>query len=243
MKHKLVYLGMRISMLITTVFSLTQCNNELPTEGKLEEGFVNPSTENRPLALWPWLNGFVDTTKLVYELEEMKDKGMRGAVIWDIGALTDPAKMIPEGPAFLGDESLEYISVALNTSKRLGLDLGMVASSSWNAGGPWVDPADASMQLLSTSQIVEGPSSEKIKIEAPENKLGEMNRHTLITSIAIPYSASKMIDMNKKTISLDKFTVQDKGIEWDAPEGKWEVLSFFMSNTGQNLVVRTPKDW
>jgi len=50
------------------------------------------------------LNGFVDTTKLVYELEEMKNKGMRGAVIWDIGALADPNKMIPGGPAFLGDK-------------------------------------------------------------------------------------------------------------------------------------------
>jgi hypothetical protein len=30
------------------------------------------------MALWTWLNGHVDTVKLVYELEEMKDKGLRG---------------------------------------------------------------------------------------------------------------------------------------------------------------------
>ncbi len=119
---------------------------------------------------------------------------MRGAVIWDIGALTDPEKKIPNGPAFIGDESLGYISVALNSSKRLGLDLGMVASSRWNTGGPLIDPSDASMQLLSTSRIVEGPSSKSITIKKPENECDKMNRHTLITSIAILYSASKAID-------------------------------------------------
>ena len=85
--------------------------------------FSNPSNEYRPLALWPWLNDFVDTSRMVYELEQMKDKGMRGAIIWDIGALSDPHKMIPAGPSFLSDTSLTYISLALKTSKKLGLDL------------------------------------------------------------------------------------------------------------------------
>ncbi len=64
------------------------------------------------MAFWPWLNGFVDTTKMIYELEQMKEKGMRGAFIWDVGALSDPSKMIPAGPAFLGPESLHTISIA-----------------------------------------------------------------------------------------------------------------------------------
>src|SRR5690349_2427267 len=93
-----------------------------------EESFKNPPLENRPLALWAWLNGYVDTTKMVYELEQMKDKGMRGAFIWDVGAISDPEKMVPAGPAFLESQSLGYISLALKTGKRLGLDLGLFAS-------------------------------------------------------------------------------------------------------------------
>ena len=81
--------------------------------------FVNPSKEYRPMALWPWLNDFVDTSKMVYELDQMKDKGMRGAIIWDIGSLSDPNKLIPDGPPFLGHESLNNISLALNTAKSL----------------------------------------------------------------------------------------------------------------------------
>jgi hypothetical protein len=220
---------------------LTQCNTKTPSESLLEEGFLNPSKENRALALWPWLNGFVDTTKLVYELEQMEDKGMRGAVVWDIGSLADPEKIIPEGPAFLGKESLKYFSVALKTTKRLGLDLGMVASSSWNAGGDWIDKADASMQLLSTSSIVEGPSTKKITIGIPKSHKGEAKTYSLISSIAIPYSETKEIDYNDdKHISLYNLISEDKFIEWEVPEGKWEVLSFFMCNTGQNLVCPSP---
>jgi len=138
-KEYLIFSGILIIMLFS------QCRTT--TTGILPDNFTDPSTENRPLALWTWMNGYVDTSKMVFELNEMKAKGMRGALIWDIGSLSDPGKIIPEGPSFLGPESLEYISLALKTSGELGLDLGMVASSSWNAGGEWVDEADASMQL------------------------------------------------------------------------------------------------
>lgn len=230
-------------MLITVgACSLIQCNNapQPPAGGGLEQAFLHPAVENRPLALWPWLNGFVDTAQLVYELEEMKDKGMRGAVIWDIGALADPDKMIPAGPAFLGDQSLEYISLALRTADRLGLDLGLVASSSWNAGGPWVDSTDASMQLLSTSQVVEGPSKQKMTVGSPQSRRGEAGKYSLITSMAVPYAESKVIDEPERAVLLDDFTSEDQVITWDVPPGKWEILSFFMGNTGQNLVVPSP---
>jgi len=78
MENKLVHQAEAFTLLFVTAFLLMQCNTESPTDGKLEEGFINPAKENRALALWPWLNGYVDTTRLVYELEQMKSKGMRG---------------------------------------------------------------------------------------------------------------------------------------------------------------------
>ncbi len=231
-----------ITLLVITILSLSSCSkpDTLPSNLK-EESFVNPPTENRPMALWPWLNGFVDTTKMVYELEQMKEKGMRGVLIWDLGALINPENTIPEGPAFLGEESLEYIQLALNTSHKLGLDLGMVAASSWNSGGPWVDSTEASMQLLHTSQIVTGPSNKKSKlIYPPAHKRSGANRHVLLTTLAIPYSPTKKTDDKGAQFVLDQYVSSDGTIDWDVPEGKWEILSFFMSNTGQNLVVPSP---
>jgi hypothetical protein len=226
-------------LFLLTLFILIQCKsdqNELS-----EEVFANPTVEYRPLAFWDWHNGFVDSTKLVYELEQMKEKGMQGAFIWDIGALIDPDKVVPAGPAFLGDESLGYISLALKTAERLGLNLGLISASSWNAGGTWIEAPDASMELLSVSQIVEGPSAEAITIGAPENSRGKVEKYSLVTSIAVPCSETRKIDYSSVTpISLDSFTVDGKVIHWAVPAGKWEILSFFMCNTMQNLEVPSP---
>jgi hypothetical protein len=213
----------------------------MPSDGKLEQGFRNPTVENRPLAFWDWLNGYVDTTKMVFELEEMKRQGMRGAFIWDVGALADPGKMIPAGPAFLGEQSLKTIALALKTAGRLGLDMGMIASSSWNAGGDWIGEADASRQLLSTTRVVTGPSKQRIAVGLPESEAGKANAHVLIGSLAIPHSDSMRIDYSRdKAISLDEFTTSDRFIEWEVPEGKWDVISFFMYNTGQPLECPSP---
>ncbi len=206
-----------------------------------EDGFKNPSIENRPLALWAWLNGFVDTTQLVYELEEMKDKGMRGAFIWDVGAIADPEKIVPAGPEFLGLKSLGYISLTLNTAKRLGLDIGLFFSSSWNAGGPWVSEADASKELLSVMQTVTGPEMKKIIIGKPKLSSPGAKNYTLISSMAVPHSDSKLVDFaSNRNVNLDKFTSDDQVIEWKIPEGKWDIISFFMCNTGQNLECPSP---
>lgn len=241
MENKLIRLSKTVILLLAALILLSQCKTEPTTKGKLEDGFFNPSKENRPLALWPWLNGFVDTTKLVYELEQMKEKGMRGALIWDVGALLDPDKMIPAGPAMLGEQSLQYFSLALNNGKKLDLDIGWFASSSWNAGGEWVEEANAATELLSSTQVVEGPSKQKIAIAKPESKLGLVTRYSLISSLAIPYSESKEIDYSKnQAVSLGEFTSEDRYIEWEVPDGKWEIISFFMSNTGQELECPSP---
>ena len=127
-----IFNRLSISLIIILIISFLfmYSKKEQPLIRELEENFKNPPVENRPLAFWDWLNGYVDTTKMVYELKEMKDKGMQGALIWDVGALMDQGKMIPAGPAFLGEKSLGYISLALKTAGELRLNLGMITSSS-----------------------------------------------------------------------------------------------------------------
>jgi hypothetical protein len=229
-----------IGLLAMSIFYSCQ-NREENNVTFLEEGFKNPQVENRPMALWTWLNGYVDTTQLVYELEQMKSKGMRGALIWDLGALMDSDKLIPAGPALLGDESLSYFSLAISTAKKLDLDLGWVASSSWNAGGEWVEEANAVKELLSSSQLVTGPSRQKVTIQKPISKRKTGRNYSLIATIAVPFSENKVIDYSEiSPISLNEFTEDGMYITWEVPPGRWEILSYFMSNTGQPLVIPSP---
>ena len=236
MKMTLWTLCIQATILGSVLVGCCLANDSLSTSD-----FLNPPAETRPLALWTWMNAYVDTDKLVYELEEMNDKGMRGALIWDIGALRDPEKIIPEGPAFLGPKSLEHISLALKTAGKLGLDLGMVASSSWNAGGSWITEKDASKQILCTRQIVSGPAKKTLSISTPKARRRPIETFSLITSMALPYSGSKTIEKGFDTaIRLDKHTRNENTIEWDVPAGEWEVFSFFSCNTGQHLACPSP---
>ncbi|WP_373496473.1 glycosyl hydrolase [Aquiflexum sp.] len=242
-KFRIIGIVPVVLILFFTFFQFLGCTpaEEKSVSSLSEEEFRNPSKDNRPLALWTWLNGYVDTTQMVFELEQMKDKGTRGALIWDLGALMDPEKLIPGGPAMLGDESLKYFSLALATGKRLDLDLGWVAASSWNAGGEWVEEEHASKELVNSSQFVEGPSQMKFPILEPTSIRKSASRNTLITTVAVPFSENNVIDFSKgEAIVLDEFSKDGKFFDWNVPPGKWEVLSFFISNTGQELVVPSP---
>ena len=69
----------------TLLLALSSC-------GAVEKGiqaceFENPPTWSRAGALWVWLNGNVDLDQITRELEEMKERGMRGVEIWDVGSL------------------------------------------------------------------------------------------------------------------------------------------------------------
>ena len=55
----------------------------------------------------------------------------------------------------MGRESLRAIGHAIREAGRIGMQLGLTTSSSWNAGGSWVTPENASMGLYK-SEILGG---------------------------------------------------------------------------------------
>ncbi len=219
---------------------------ELMDIQKLSDKFVNPPMPSRPGAYWCWLNGDVTKASLTSDLEEMKEKGMGRAEIWDVAAINNPNGAYGIGPKFMGDESVEYIRHALSEGKRLGLKIGMVASSGWNAGGSWVAPEWAAKALYSSELKVTGPQFfskilpfPEIPEGCPKDKDGNPVYHKEIAVLAIPDRPGKKIkDLGEITILNKKF--DGKVLKWEVPEGKWTLLRFICLNTGQHLVVPSP---
>ena len=56
---------------------------------QLSDEFISPPMSARPGAFWCWLNGDMTKESITNDLEEMKDKGMSGAEIWDIEMRND----------------------------------------------------------------------------------------------------------------------------------------------------------
>jgi hypothetical protein len=149
-----------ITLLITQSLLLMACTRqqtkkEQPAE-LIEKGFINPPLSARPGTFWCWLNGNMNKESITRDLEEMKNKGLGSAGIWDVAAISNP-DLIPAGGSFLGDESVNLIKYAISEGKRLNLKIGIIASSGWNAGGSWVTPDWASKSLFFSETIVKGP--------------------------------------------------------------------------------------
>ena len=201
-----------------------------------EQSFREPPLASRPSALWTWMNAHVDHQQITRELEEMKDKGMRGAIIWDMGALKDPEGIIPVGPPFLGPESLASIHHAMDQAERLGLELGIIASSSWNAGGPWINADDGCQTLAWSTVTVKGPQSYSAVLPQPE-KAKDPTR--VLAVMAVPAGA-ETID-SKHVIRLDDKVDANGKLTWSAPAGEWSIMTFFSTATGQQLMCPSPK--
>jgi len=208
--------------------------------------FLSPSASSRPGAYWCWLNGDVTRESITYDLEEMHAKGLGRADIWDVALRDDPDGIYGVGPAFLSDESVEMIRHALDEGKRLGIEIGMVASSGWNAGGSWVTPDWAAKALyssefkLSGGQLYSGslPFPE-LPEECPTDDDGAPIFSKEVAVLAIPDNADKQIKDISDIVVLN--TLYDGStLTWEVPKGDWQILRFVCSNTGQSLIVPSP---
>ena len=216
-------------MLILGCFSPFEQKNDTKntndTLQQLSNNFMNPPNSSRPGAFWCWLNGDVTKESITNDLEEMKDKGMARAEIWDVEARNNTNGAFGIGPEFLGDESVELIQHALAEGKRLDMRIGMIASSGWNAGGSWVRPDWAAKALyisetnISGGQSYAGPLNfPELPEDCPLDENGNPVYSKEVAVIAIPDNSEKKIkDLEDLLILNDQF--DGKTLTWKVPEG------------------------
>jgi hypothetical protein len=74
----------------------------------LDAGFRNPPHSAGIRAFWWWLNGNVTKEAITRDLEQMKDKGFSGAMIFDAdGSSQRGNRRVPAGPVFGSPEWTE----------------------------------------------------------------------------------------------------------------------------------------
>ncbi len=240
-KIKLILL---LFLIVSFLLILTcKCQDNKSEILTLEEGFRNPPMSVRPWAYWVWFNGNFNYSQMTKELEDIKSKGMGGFDIFDTGERFPEQGKIPAGSAFLGKESLEAIHYAMDEAKRLGLGIGLITSSSWNAGGSWVKPEYASKALFASDKIiVKGPVrfSKQLPFPSfPENAPRNADEFPVsykdIAVIAYPSVEDSVI---KDVLSIkDISSNMDKNghLDWNVPEGEWVIVRFICTNTGKKL--------
>ncbi|MCK4967112.1 hypothetical protein KAS50_08775, partial [bacterium] len=233
-----------IFIIAFSVFTFNCINDNLPNNvSSLSDGFLDPPTDVRPWAYWVWTNGNFNYSRMTYELEEMKAKGLGGYDIFDVGERYQETGVVPAGPAFLEKESLEAIHYAVREAERLGMGLGLITSSSWNAGGAWVKPEHANMALYpSEGIIVKGPAhiSKTLPFPSfpditPKRSDGMPVFYKDISVIAYPNSEDKIVKDISSIIELTDRMDENGKLDWDVPEGEWVIVRFICTNTGKML--------
>jgi len=213
---------------------------------RLRSGFRNPPAQARPDAFWPWLNGHADRARITEEMEEVRAAGFSRLQVWDVRADRDPDGLVPIGPPFLSDEWLGNLAHANREAQRLGLELGMLAASGWDAGGTWVEPEEALIALYSSAEEVRGPAAFEVELAFPEVSehcpQGADGRPAYWRTVAVQASPAEDEEtlVPEHVVDLTARIDDDGRLRWDAPAGDWIIRWFVFANTGQRLIVPSP---
>ncbi len=241
-------------------FSCNSNEQKDTTYEALKEGFLNPPAQAKPKVYWWCLNGNIDTVRAKQELLAMKEAGIGGFDFFEIGVPKQDT-MIPGGPAFLSDESLEIIRYVVAEAGKLDLSVGLNLASSWNAGGSWVEPKHGGKSLYSSKTSVKG-NSEKQKINIPFPKVSFPAKHIVgdsgkpmipfqkngkpeyyeeVAVLAIPANIEKTALDTSQIINVTRFfDSENDQLNWEVPSGEWKICRYICSNSGQQLVLPSP---
>ena len=247
-------------MAIVIMLIFVGCSFEDNTYEKVRAGFVDPSGNAKPKVYWWCLNGNIDTVRAKHELQAMKDAGIGGFDLFEIGA-PEQDEMIPGGPAFLSDASLQSIKFVIDKAGELDLSVGLNLASSWNAGGSWIKPEHGGKSLYYSSAIVKGNSeTQTINIPFPDVSFPKESLIGGTDEVLIPYRengkpvyyeevAVLAIPENLEGNELDTaqiinissfFDSENDELNWKAPSGNWKIVRYICSNSGQQLVLPSP---
>ena len=163
------------------ITSIDTLQPEFTAATDLEAGFLAPPDYAAPRVYWWWLEGNISKTGILSDLREMKNAGIRGAIVFDAGSsgyykggvptYHNSVLPTPSGPGFMSDEWRRLFSYACRTADSLGVELSMSITSGWNDGGPWVTPEQASKKLVWSELRVSGQKTLSEKLPLPKGLL------------------------------------------------------------------------
>lgn len=208
---KLIRLFERASLLI--VLGVSAGALFAQSSSSLRTGFREPPQTAKLRCYWWWLNGNTTEAAITRDLNEMKAKGYGGAILVDANGSDQGGNSgVPAGPLFGSAQWVRLYLFALDTAKRLGLEISLNATSGWNLGGPGVTPQDGAKVLTFSRQIVEGGGARRVQLAMPPMTNGFYRQIAVLAyplrhGAALPGEAASgrraILDFDHKTTAKD----------------------------------------
>ena len=194
-----------------------------------------PTTFNRPGAIWWWMGSAVDKENITWNLETMREAGMGGGTIVPIYGVKGYEE---KDLQHLSPEFVEMVSHAAKEAKRLDMWVDMTTGTGWPFGGPMItdEHCDANV-VYKDGKISQKFSGRKVKRAAPGNAGKAIN----------PFSAKAMAFYLKHFDGpFDKeHVVMPRAMYHDSYEfmGNWskELPAEFKKRRGYDLMDHLPE--
>ncbi|ASO06482.1 MULTISPECIES: glycosyl hydrolase [Arenibacter] len=238
---------------------LTGVNAQKIIPSDLKKEFSDPPMKSWPKTYWWWINGNIDTVRIKEEIISMKNAGLSGFDIFEIGVpkwAPEGTKVPPGEITFMGDDFLHAVKIALDEAGKLDMEVGLNMASSWNAGGSWITPEYAAKSIyfskvefnkkgmkLPFPKLVRTVIKGKIVLEEDQkeldiekNKQGKPVYFREVAVLALPKGTSSKKDAFENVIDVTEyFDPKTERLNWEAPQGKFEIFRYICSNSGEKL--------
>ncbi len=127
----------------------------------LAKDFVSPPESAKPWVNMWWFDR-ITPANITQHLEELKAKGVGGAMVIDLGNMP--------GAPYMSDKWRELFRHAVREANRIGLKLGVNTCPGWPSGGPWITPENSSWMWVSSETVIQGPQKFSGKLREPNGK-------------------------------------------------------------------------
>ncbi|MEA1952492.1 MAG: glycosyl hydrolase, partial [Planctomycetota bacterium] len=243
MSRSRVFTLLLIAMLAALVFS-----GSVATAADFEKGFQSPADADKPWAYWWWLKANVDEKSITSDLEEMRDKGFGGLLLFDARGYHEGHVPPPPSRAdFMSPQWRRMVKYSMSEANRLGITISINLSSCAGAlKGPWNVGADSPKKLVWTAVRVPGPKPISCRLKRPESLKhfndiavmavrradGKVIKPTTDLDADLAANWRKITPLPKNSTVVDQVVdLSDKvdaqgQLSWNVPAGSWIIFRF-----------------
>jgi len=147
------------------------CSRFSNVSERLEEEFLSPPQEAKPMVWWHWMDGNISKEGIKADLEWMKRIGIGGFHQFEISMKTPKVVDIPL--EYMTDKWKDAFRYAAMKADSLNLEMGIASSCGWSeSGGPWVKSEAAMKKYVWSETNIQGGKQFCRKLPHPPETTG-----------------------------------------------------------------------
>lgn len=191
----------------------------------LRADFLSPPDYAKPRVFWWWLEGNITEEGIRQDLIDMKNAGIKGAIVFDAGSSSyKQVSRTDAGPVFMSPEWRELFVYTCLVADSLDMEISLNITSGWNDGGEWVTPEFASKKLIWSELEIQGSKLLKQKLPMPSGVLEEKGKAyykpIVVLALKLNEKSDRIVPLENSEIksvhsiyAIPK--IEELGYDWD----------------------------